>query len=229
MRNRIGKARAVHMKPKPACLGKCAKCANLIRGINAAILSCVGNRECVRLHPVHVIGNSVERRCGGCRVELCAFAFTKQQLCPVGVKFGRAAFIVLDMRVTVAKDTAVGWSQAGKRERIGGGAAGNPQCGDGRFKKLRKSRVERFAQRVTVIGGINMVGSGQSLKHGWMNRGGIIREKTHSAQWAGVTCASTTVATDNTDFSFNPQRYMILSPCLTTTQIIHARSVLLFF
>src|SRR3546814_3714530 len=63
--------------------------------------------------------------CGGDRFggQLGAGAVREPQLGAVGVEFGRAAFVILDMRVAVADDAAVRRAERGEREAVRRGAA----------------------------------------------------------------------------------------------------------
>src|SRR3546814_10476166 len=70
-----------------------------------------------------VVAHAIE--CGGDRFggQLGAGAVREPQLGAVGVEFGRAAFVILDMRVAVADDAAVRRAERGEREAVRRGAA----------------------------------------------------------------------------------------------------------
>ena len=90
------------------------------------------------------------------------------------VKFGRAAFVDLDMRLRVADDAAVRWAKRRESQRVCSRSRRNPERGDFAFEQLGKRRIERFAESIAVIGSIDMVGAGYCFHHLRVNRGGIV-------------------------------------------------------
>ena len=97
----------------------------------------------------------------------------------VRIEFGRAAFVILDMRVAVAQHSAERRAQGGEGERIGGGSGRHPQDGDLAPEQFGQARIERAAQRIAVIGGVDPVRCLHRGEDRRMDRGRIVREKAH--------------------------------------------------
>src|SRR3546814_18776032 len=93
--------------------------------------------------------------CGGDRFgrQLGAGAVRQPQLGAVGVDFGRAAFVILDMRSAVADDAAVRRAEHREREAVPRGHARPPQGAELGFAERRKAIVELRAPAVAVIAG----------------------------------------------------------------------------
>ena len=117
-------------KARPRSCASAPSARRLVGGVDEAVFGGVGDREGVRLGLVDVVADRGERGGGGLRRQLGADAFGEHQLGAMGVEFGRAAFVVLDVGVAVADDRAVRRAQGGEGERIGRGAGGDPQGRD---------------------------------------------------------------------------------------------------
>ena len=142
MRDRIGEARAVHVQAEPARAGELADRGDFVGRIDQAIFGRVGDRDRVRLDLVDVVGGSRRSPRGSLSgVSFAPSPSAEHQLGAMRVEFGRAAFVVLDMRVAVADDAAVRRAQRGEREAVGGGARRHPQRAHLGPEQRRRSRA----------------------------------------------------------------------------------------
>ena len=175
----VGEPCAVHVEAEPALLRQRADRSDFEGKVHAAVFGGVGDRDRVRLDAVDVVGDRVDDcadRVGG---QFGPVAVSEEQLGAVGVEFGRAALIVLDVRVAVADDPAVRRAQCGEREAVGGGAGGDPEHRDLGLEQFGQPAVELLAPRVAGIGGVERVGGGDRGHDLRVDRGGVVGEKAH--------------------------------------------------
>ena len=138
----IGEARAVHVEAQTARFGDGTDGSHFGGGITAAIFGGVGDRDCGGLCPVHIIGDGIEPRGQGIGRQFCTRPVGEQQLAATHVKFGRAGFVILDMRVVMTDDAAIGRAHCRQRKGIGRRAGRDPQRDDIGFEQCRKARIE---------------------------------------------------------------------------------------
>ena len=165
--------------------GKFAQCSHLIRRIDPAIFRGIGDRQRVRLCPM----NTARRGRQLLPQRLCrdfgTLALNQRQLGAMSVKFWRATFIILDMRVLMAQHAAIRRAEASKGNRIGGSARRNPNRCHVLFKDVRQQRFKRLANGIPIISRIDMIGPSHGLKHSRMHTGGIVRKKAHGQPLGG--------------------------------------------
>ena len=142
MDDRIGKARAVHMEAQTACSGDGTDGSHFGGGITAAIFGGVGDRDGGGLCPVHIIGDGIEPRGQRIGRQVRTRPVGEQQLAAAHVEFGCARFVVLDMRVVMTDDAAIGRTHCRQRKGIGRRTRRHPERDDIGFEQCRKTRVE---------------------------------------------------------------------------------------
>ena len=103
------------MQAKAAIMAQCTKGRDFGRAVDHAIFGCVGDRQCCRLHLMHIVANAVQTGLDRFRRHLGAIAFDQHQLRTSGVETRRAAFINLNMGFTVANDALMRLNQRRKR------------------------------------------------------------------------------------------------------------------
>ena len=115
MGDRVRKARAIHVNAQSMRFGDIAERRDLGRRINPTIFRRVGDGQSVGLRPVHTARRCRQPCRERIRRQLGAVPLNQGELGPMGVKFRRAAFIVLNVRVPVAQHTAIGRAEACQR------------------------------------------------------------------------------------------------------------------
>ena len=127
MGDRVRKARAIHMEAQTVRFGDIPQRRDFGRRIDPAIFSGIGDGQGIRLRPMH----PARRRCQLCREgirrNLGPFPVDQGEFGPMGVKFRRAAFIILNMGILMAQHAAIRRAEACKRQRIGGGSSCDPK------------------------------------------------------------------------------------------------------
>ena len=175
------------MQAKAAVMAQCTKCRDFGRAVDHAIFGCVGNRQCRRLHLMHIVANAIQTRLDRGRRYLGAVTFDQHQLRTSGVETRRAAFINLNMGFTVANDALMRLNQRGKREAVGTCPRCHPKHRDIAAEHSGECGIEPRAPLVPIICGVDMVGIGHGLHDSGVHRGGIVREETHEHPHGGKT------------------------------------------
>jgi hypothetical protein len=184
--HRIGEAGAVHVEGKAALPAQFTECRDFVRRVDQAVFGGVGDRQSPRLGLVDIVAHSGEQRRNGVGRQLGAFPFGEQQLGAMGVEFGCAAFVILDMGIAVADDAAIRRAQLGQGQRVGRRAGRHPQRRHFRFEQVGKGAVQPLAPAVAVIGrieAVRLMEGGHDLGAGG---GGIIGKETHFAAHRGA-------------------------------------------
>jgi hypothetical protein len=187
----IGEARAVHVEAEPARAGHFTQRRDLVRRVDQSVFGRIGDRQSRRLHLMHVVADRREQGLHRVRRQLGAFALRQQQLGAVGVEFGRAAFVILDMGVAMADDALMRLAQSGQRERIGGRAGRHPKRPHLAPEQVRERAVQPFAQCIAVISRIEPVRDAERGQHFGAASRRIVREKSHGGAISGLADRST--------------------------------------
>ena len=128
------------------------------------------------MHILADAGDACLQRLG---VDLRARARQRHQLGTARIEGRRTAFVDFDMRLFIAENTLPRPYEMGEDDAVRRGAGRNPHHLARGFEQVRKGRVERLADRVAVIGGVDMIGGGKRLHYGGVDGGGIVRKKAH--------------------------------------------------
>jgi hypothetical protein len=157
MRDRVGETGAVHVQAELARLGQLADRRHFVGRVGEAIFGGVGDRDRVRLDLVDVVADRIDHRADRVGRQLGARAGGGEQLGAVGVEFGRAAFVAIDVRIAVADHAAVRRAERRQREAVGRRAGWHPQHADLRAEQIGKGAVEPLRPAIAVIGGVERV------------------------------------------------------------------------
>src|SRR3546814_18217992 len=91
------------------------------------------------------------------------------------------------MRFLMTEDALPRPHEMGADDAVRRGPRRHPQDFAIGFEQVRKTRVERTAQRVAVIGGVDLLVRRQQLPHGRIHGGGIIGEETGRGPHASLS------------------------------------------
>ncbi len=103
----------------------------------------------------------------------------------------RPRLVILDMRVAMAENRAVGRTQRGKCEAVGRSPCGDPQRFDLAFEQIGKSAVEPQAPVVTVVGRVlRLAAAIASSTLGWAGAALSEKKRMRAEMEAAAGCVN---------------------------------------
>ena len=170
----VGEARAIHVQGQPVPARHGAEGADFTGLVERAEFRGLGERERARVRVMHAVA-APGRLLDGGRGEFAVGARQRHDLGAAREKFGRAAFIHLQVRGLMAQDALVAAAESGEREGVGGGAVEDEENLAVCFKYFSHLRARLGGPRVvTVPRGAAGVGGGERGHGLGADPGGVV-------------------------------------------------------
>ena len=167
-RDRVGKARAVHVHPQAVFPGDPDQRVQLIQPVHRAALGRLGEVERRRLHaPAMPDAGALQRGAQGVGVQPAVLGGKRHDFGAAGIELAGPAFAVVHMADVGAVDRAIGRRDQGERQRIGRGP-GRHRLDEARcLEQLGEDVLEARGDRIGAVGrrapGIRGLDRGQDL------------------------------------------------------------------
>ena len=178
-RQRIGEACSVHVHLEPMFVRHRGELCELRGRITGAKLGGLGNGQHGRLHCVNVDASRAERSAERGRRDAAVLARQHRELRPTGEEPRRPALVGDDMRLLVAVNRAVGRTERGDAQRVGGGACGHRKHTHRRTEELTEAAIEAFGPLILPVSvGQTVVGLAQGGEYFRTGAAGVVAQES---------------------------------------------------